>query len=356
MYRPIKDLLARGTYAQGFRAPTISDIAGGGSQTFDSYLDPCDSVYGAAASDPTVKGRCSAAGLPANFRQLNQGGNPVSGGGAQGTVPFYSGVGNTSLQPETATTKTIGLVYSPSWLTGFSATIDYFDIAVHNRITGVSAAYELGQCYVQGVQSFCDKFSRDKTTGQISGLNRGNANLGELRTKGFDLDVSYRFKRTAYGQFTIRSDSTYVDKYSIKSTPTSDWINYSGEWGIDRLKSNTHLDWNFGNWSATWTAHYYSKLKDRCWSTTVECNSPGLGASFGTNVNRLGSETYHDLSVAYAFPWNGKLMVGANNLFDKAPRLELLSSSSYGGTSSSSAVNPDRPIDRFVYVRYNQSF
>jgi len=37
-------------------------------------------------------------------------------------------------------------------------------------------------------------------------------------------------------------------------------------------------------------------------------------------------------------------------VFDKAPRI------SYNGASSSSSVDADKPIDRFVYVRYNQAF
>jgi iron complex outermembrane receptor protein len=356
MWRPIKDLLGRGTYAQGFRAPTLSDTFGGGGQTFDSYLDACDSKYGAAATDPAVAARCAAKGVPAGFRQVNQSGAQVSAGGAQTPTPFYNGVGNSSLQPETATTRTFGLVYSPSWLSGFSAALDYFDIRVHDRITGVSATYEINQCYVSGVQAFCDKMKRDPLTGMITSLERGNANLGELATKGVDLELSYRFKRGAFGQFGVRSETTYVKSFSIKSTPTSDWINYAGEWGTDKIKSNLHVDWNLGNWSATWASHYYSALKDRCWTSTVECSNPNDLVSWGKGYNRQGSQTYHDISVGYAFPWNGKLLVGANNVFDKAPRIVLNSSSSYGGTSSSSAVDPDRPIDRFVYVRYNQSF
>ncbi len=34
-WKPIDDLLVRGTYAEGFRAPTLDDTAGGGSQSFD---------------------------------------------------------------------------------------------------------------------------------------------------------------------------------------------------------------------------------------------------------------------------------------------------------------------------------
>jgi iron complex outermembrane receptor protein len=255
MWKPIKDLLVRGTYAEGFRAPTVGDTFGGGSQSFDTYLDACDSLYGDAAKNPATKARCSAAGVPVNFRQVNQAGSPVPAGGAQTPVPFNTGAGNDALEPETATTKTLGFVFSPSFVSGLSMSVDYFDIRVKNRITAVSAAYEINQCYVNGVQSFCDKIKRD-STGQISSLSRGNANLGELGTKGFDLTVGYRLPRTAYGQFNVRSESTYVDSYRIKSSATSDFVNYAGEFGINRVKSNLALDWNLGNWSATLASRY----------------------------------------------------------------------------------------------------
>ena len=40
-WRPMDELLVRGTYAEGFRAPTISDLYGGIGSSFESYTDPC---------------------------------------------------------------------------------------------------------------------------------------------------------------------------------------------------------------------------------------------------------------------------------------------------------------------------
>jgi len=359
MWKPVRDLLARGTFAEGFRAPSLNDTFGGGSQSYDSYLDACDSLYGEAAKNTTVKARCTAAGVPANFRQVNQAGTPVPAGGAQTPVPFNTGAGNSSLTPETATTKTFGLVYSPSWLGGASISLDYFDIRVKNRITAVSAKYEIDECYVNGVTSFCDKIKRDPLTGQISSLSRGNANLGELSTRGIDLTFAYRFPRTSYGQFGIRSESTYVDRYSVKSTSTSDFINYAGEFGINRVKSNLAFDWSMGNWNATLASRYYSGVKVHCWSAVnnLECSNPNDAASWGTGYTHLGAMVYSDLSIGYALPWKAKLLVGANNVFNRKPIVVYDANTAYSyGTSSSSSVDPERPIDRFFYVRYNQSF
>ncbi len=355
MWKPIKDLLTRGTYAEGFRAPSLGDTFGGGQQSFDSYIDPCDTVIGEAARNATVATRCTAAGVPAGYRQTNAAGNPVGAGGAQTTVAFNTGAGNDSLQPETAKTKTLGLVYSPSFIPGASLSLDWFNIAVKNRISGISATYTVNQCFIFGVQSFCDKFRRD-STGKIVALNRGNANLGELSTEGMDMGLKYKMKRNAFGQFNFTSESTYVKSYKIKSTADGDFTETAGDYGVNRFKSNFTVDWNMGNWSATLATRYYSKVKSDCWATDVECSNPGGTWSGGTDYDVKKAEVYNDLSVGYAFPWKGKVLVGANNVLNKKPRVNYDANSNFGGNSSSSSVDPDMPIDRFIYVRYNQSF
>jgi iron complex outermembrane recepter protein len=359
MWKPVRDLLVRGTWAQGFRAPTLNDTFGGGSQAYDAYLDACDSKYGEAAKNPAVAARCAAAGVPAGFRQVNQAGTPVPAGGGQTPFPFQQGAGNATLQPETATTTTVGLVLSPGWLNGASIALDWFDIHVRNRIAAVTAAYEINQCYVAGVQAFCDRIKRDPATGMIASLSRGNANLGELQTKGVDLVLAWRFPRTAFGQFNLRSESTYVDTFRIKSTPASNWDNNAGEFSYNRVKSNLALDWNLGSWSATLASRYYSGVKVHCWSAAnnEECSNPNDPASWGTGYTKLGAMVYSDLALGYALPWKGKLLVGANNVFDRKPRIVYDANTSFvNGTSASSAVDPQLPIDRLFYVRYSQSF
>jgi iron complex outermembrane receptor protein len=354
MWKPVKDLLTRGTIAEGFRAPALGDTFGGGSQSFDTYLDPCDTVNGEAARNPAVQARCAAAGVPGGFRQLNQAGNPVASGGGQSNVPFLAGAGNNSLSPETAKTKTLGLVYNPSFLPGLSTSLDYFDITVKNRITGITANYTAEQCYINNVQSFCGNIQRDPITGAISNLARGNANLGELATRGIDVGLSYKFPMSKYGQFNVRTDTTYVDSFKEKSTALSEWVDYAGEFGYNRVKSNISVDWSQGNWSATLGTRYYSGTKTQCWESDVECSNPGGQASWGTDYDRKGALVYNDLSIAYDTPWKGKILVGANNFLNKKPR--IVYDATINGQSSSSSVDPEMPLERFIYVRYNQSF
>ena len=351
MWKPNKDILVRGTWAQGFRAPTVGDTFGGGSQTYDTFLDPCDTQFGEAARNPIVAQRC---GLGAGFRQVDQTNTPItSTRGTQSIAPFLSGAGNNALQPERAKTNTLGFVYSPAAVPGFSGSLDWYNIKVTNLITGITANDVLNYCYTQNISSYCSSLKRD-ANGQLVNLSRGNANLGSLETEGWDLSFSYRFPRSQYGQFTLRSDSTFVTKYEQNPGDGSDTISYLGDYDENgvayyRAKSNVALDWNMGNWSATWTARIFGRVKDLCYDDT-SCKYLTQEASFGTGYNKLGAMVYNDVSVAYKTPWKGTIMLGANNIFDKNPRTTVL------GAASSSAVDANLPIDRFVYVRYNQAF
>ncbi len=353
MYKPVKDLLTRGTWAEGFRAPTLGDTFGGGQQSFDEFLDPCDTRFGEAARDPAVQARCVAMGTNATYRQKDQAGQPITNtGGTQGLTAFMSGAGNTFLEPETAVTKTLGFVYSPSFLPGFSGSLDWYNIRVKNRITGISAEYVANECYINGSADFCSVIKRDPVTGQISALSRGNANLGEMEAEGFDIALSYRLPRTQYGQFTIRNETSYVDTLRTRSSADSEWNNYAGEYLTNRVKSNTNLDWSLGNWSATWGMRYYSPVKDQCWDAEegIECNMPNAKTTWGTGANKLGSLVYHDLSVGYKTAWDGRVLVGVNNFLNKKPRIV------YNTQASAASVDADMPLDRFFYVRYSQSF
>ena len=360
IYRPIKDLMTRGTWAEGFRAPTVGDTFGGGQQAFDTYLDPCDTLYGEASRNAAVAARCSSGfggiiGTPGSFRQRGQSGSPItSSGGVQTAFPFNASAGNEFLQPETATTRTLGLVYSPASLPGFSGSLDWYSIKIDNRIVGVSANYIAGECYTEGLADFCSSIKRDPVTGSITALSRGNANLGQIKTEGVDVELRYRLPRFSWGQVSLRSETTYLDEYSTKSSAASRWIDYSGEYDFHRWKSNFTADWSQGNWSATWGTRWVSSVLDQCLNIPRgwECNAPNdfrPGAT-SAGANRLPSLIYHDLSAGYRFAWDGAVRVGVNNLFDKKPRFTLL------GASSATTIDADLPIDRFFYVRYTQNF
>ena len=355
-WKPVKDLLFRGTIAEGFRAPTIGDTFGGGQQSFDSYYDPCDTgPRGAATGSPTVAANCLAKGVPANFRQINQAGSPVNAS-TQGTAAFNAGAGNATLTPETALTKTLGFVFSPSQVQGLTVGVDWYRVDIKNVITSISAQYVLDQCYVQNNPTFCASIQRDPSNGMVTYLERGNLNLAQIQTEGIDVSASYQLPRTSFGQFRVGLELSYLTKYRQKATKDSNWDKYEGEWPYYRVKANLPIDWSMGDWGVRFMTRYFSSFKDQCWDVDVECTNPDTEQSWGSGYHRKSAQIFNDLSVTWKSPWKGVIQVGANNLFDIKPRINYQAGSAGLAASSAASVDPNMPVDRFMYVRYTQSF
>ena len=348
-WRPMDDLLVRATWAEGFRAPTISDLYGGGSQTFtQGFRDPCDSVYGTAAGTA----RCLQ-DVSAGYRQLQQGFIPTDGPGAQTPVPFTSG-SNPLLSPETSTSKTVGLVYSPSWVEGVSLALDWWNITIDNTLVSDSPNQMLSDCYVALIESRCAGFTRDPVTGIVNDLTYGLRNAGYQETEGFDFDLSYRLG-TDYGNFAATWQNTYVTRNNLKTTneettPESVYVSFGGNF---RLRSNLNLNWENGPYSVNWGMRYYSAMKEECYFDSI-CNIPDYAApdTQGQNVpmNRTGSNTFHDVQFAVKTPWDATVAVGANNVFNH------YAAPAYDQPNSSFAYYGGFDIGRFVFMKYQQRF
>ena len=359
-WKPIDDLLVRGNYAQGFRAPTISDLYGGSSQSFDDYADPCDTAIGSAARNAETLRRCTQgfggqAGLPTNFRQPGQGGAPCTVQPCPADLPILHG-SNPNLKPETATSRTLGLVYSPTWVQGLDLSLDWYRIRINNVVSRDDLSQMLNDCYVLGVASRCAEFTRDDK-GRINGAIIGSVNKGWNEVQGYDLGVNYRLPEFSFGRFALHWDTTYVDYNNVKpdnkaQTPV---IVQNSLGGFPRIRSTASADWTLGDFGATWTARYYSSMKSEC-SYDInggpECNQPGrVAPDTGAKAfNRSGANTFHDLQVRWNAPWNASIALGANNVFNHVGPIM------YSGTNSEFKYYGGFDIGRFYYLRYTQKF
>ncbi|GLQ97996.1 TonB-dependent receptor domain-containing protein [Dyella mobilis] len=355
-WRPITDLLLRGTYAKGFRAPALQDLFGGNAQSFETFLDPCDSAYGAAVGSANVAAACAAAGVPTNYRQIGQSGE-VGPNGGQTTIPFTQG-SNPKLKPETSSTRTMGLVYSPHYVDGLDVTLDYYDIRLKQAVTYLDASDILNYCYIENLADYCANITRD-SSGLINSLREGPVNLGSVNTRGFDFGIHYRLPVTPLGQFRVGVDGNYLSSYQTSNGPGSltknlaGWM--SGTQALYRTRSNVQLDWDYKQFGASWTVRYFSGLKDSCWDVGIECDNPDYPnpVNPGQGVAQKGSTTFNDAQFRYSMPWNGKLSLGVNNIFNKKGPLYYNVASAGSG---SPPYNPQFDIDRYFYVQYSQKF
>ncbi len=363
-WKPIDELLVRGSWSEGFRAPSISDLFSGQSDNFATVNDPCTGAGQAtsnrfAALTPAQRANCAAAGVPATGAEQ-----------ASGQIRSTVG-GNPNLSPEVSTSKTFGFVYNPEYLPGFDVSVDWYNIQIDNSITSLGAQTIADACILGGAANQCRLITRLPGTGAISGLLDVNTNGASDEITGYDLTTNYRFETENYGKFRVAMDTTYLDEYinvtesGIPGVPLVYSLagNYYGRGAYTaRLKSNATLNWDLAEWGASWTARYTSRMEERCSAAVdpaTQCSNPN-GVPFNVDglanngleiipTNSLGGTTYHDVQVRWSAPWDGKISGGVRNLFDKDPPTSI--------SVSNNSFDPSFDVPgRFYYVSYNQKF
>lgn len=349
-WRPLDELLVRGTYAEGFRAPTIDNMYGGVGSSFESYTDPCSvGVPGSVAGNAA----CTSAGVSSTYVQLGQGYTPCTTWPCQTPDQFISG-SNPNLRPESSRSKTVGLVWSPRWVQGLDISLDWYNYQITNMIISDSVGRILRDCYVLGNSNRCAGIVR-AADGHISKMFYGLANLGGMETEGYDLGVKYRLPELSFGKISLDWQTTYTAKYDEAGQNAKGQniiIGNVGNPGIFRTRSNLGVNWELGNWGANFNSRYYSGMKESCISKASGwCDLPNHVANGETDPLRLtGANTFHDVQVSYKAPWKATLAIGANNVFNHRGSLQ------YTKPSSDYAYYGGFDIGRFLYVKYTQRF
>ncbi|WP_033480633.1 TonB-dependent receptor domain-containing protein, partial [Xanthomonas citri] len=266
---------------------------------------------------------------------------------------FISGA-NPNLKPETSTSKTAGLVWSPRWVQGLDISLDWYRYEINDMIIADSVDRILRDCYVLGNAERCANVTR-AADGHISAMSYGVANLGQMETEGYDLGVKYRLPETAIGSFTFDWQTSYVSKYDEAgqdSAGNAIMIGRVGEPGIFRVRSNVGVNWSLGDFGVNYTLRYYSGMKESC-ITLAEgyCDAPDHVANGESDpLRHTGANTFHDLQVNWKAPWDATIALGANNVFDHRGPLQ------YSAPNSSFAYYGGFEIGRFVYMKYTQRF
>ncbi|MGA8277298.1 MAG: TonB-dependent receptor [Rhodanobacteraceae bacterium] len=344
------DLTLRGTWAEGFRAPSIGELFSSFSRFDATLIDPCLGQDGAPATgDPA---NCAALGVPAGAQQLNPQISVITGG-------------NQNLQPETSKGLTLGAIYSPSWAdhTAWSDKLDfeltYYRHKVSNAIQAPNAQVQLNRCDATLDPLFCDGISRN-SAGQISAFNNTLRNLGRIDTSGYDFGINWIGTETGIGRFGAGLQTTYTKDYSAIATDTGAaeprvvGIEVADS-AIPKYRTTLNANWTLGAWRASWVVRYISALKEDCAGGAgfAVCSDPNeVTPSRPDGTNHLGATTYNDIRVSWKVPVSFDLQVsgGVNNIFDRDPPICL--SCSLNGYDASTYDLPGR----FTYVEAGIKF
>ncbi|MCU7555080.1 TonB-dependent receptor [Alteromonas sp. ASW11-19] len=312
---PVTDLLVRATWAEGFRAPSISELFLPEQDTNPSYADPCVN-WGTAQDNATIRANCQADGLPEDFSLSSN----------QASAKFG---GNENLSPEESESFTAGVVWSHE--SSFTMAFDYFDIEIENGIGTAGVNNIVTGCYAsEGFSSpLCDLIKgpayqgdaphptspRRNVIGNPSGVLLTNANLAVFKTSGVDFDFGYGME-AAGGEFKFKVNGTWLNEYKYTPFAGADEIDIAGTFATDQWEGAlaTFNEWKV-NVGVNFMADDYSVAWESRWMSETD--------EFGGNPEQNLSTTadaiwYHDLSGSYYMD-NYTFTAGVRNLLDEDP-------------------------------------
>ncbi|OCQ22700.1 TonB-dependent receptor [Pseudoalteromonas luteoviolacea] len=300
------ELMFRGVKSTAFRAPTVDELYGGKSPSFEQISHP----------------------LLDNQAEVIVG-------------------GNASLTPEEADTLTFGLVYEPSFIEGLSLTVDYYDIAITNAISEVNNQYIVDNCVdssgnlINQGSAVCQSANIQIANGKAT-FNNQLQNIGDETTQGYDINIAYHFEAMGLNWHAGLDTSILNERTITMAGETIDYTGLitSGLGSYADIKSSFNLAVKSDVWSANYKVRYLSSMDSfACIDNPSSCYAPSVP-----------SIVYHDLSGSYFVNDSMKFTAGINNLFDKQPPYYT------GNNDSNTDPYTYDTLGRYVYAGMNIKF
>ena len=322
-WSPMMGLGVRAGFNHAVRAPNVVELFTPVIESFSGLdFDPCAGSNPASANPFATAANCARTGVTAaQYGQIVESPDDYN---------VLNG-GNPKLAPESADTKTIGIVVTPDAITGFSLAVDYFNIKVMGVIGSLDPDLTLEQCLETGAAFFCGQVHRAPGTGSlwlspagyVSAVTENSASLG---TQGFDMDVNYLYPLPAWsgrdlGSASVRMIGTYLMTYRTVTEPGALPYDCAGFYGFGcgdpaprwrhTLDTTWKTPWDF-DVSVAW--RYVSAVKVSGAST-----NPILASNFDPVDYRLGPRSYIDMSLDWRIDDRWEVRAGVRNLFDIDP-------------------------------------
>jgi outer membrane receptor protein involved in Fe transport len=274
-----------------------------------------------------------AATLQERFDQTRGGVNvqdPLNGNTTVTTASFSGG--NPTVQPESADTTTFGVVYRPSWLEGFSTSVDWYRIDISDAIGQLTAQNIVTACANGTDPSLCQYVVRrdGARNGVIERVENLFINLAKHTISGIDLEASYRRNVTLFGggpeQITWRFFGTYLGENEIQNRGglPDERVGQLGPGllpggiALPKYKFTSNISYRNGPFSVFLQGRYLGGgILDRL-RVESDQNIPN-----SINDNTVPSTFYTDLNLSYTIGANDDLETYLNvtNVFDRAPVL-----------------------------------
>jgi outer membrane receptor protein involved in Fe transport len=229
--------------------------------------------------------------------------------------------GNPNLKPEVAQTLTTGVVFTPTFVPGLRASVDFYKIDIKDAISTLQPQTIVNLCY-QGDTALCSLLTRN-AAGTITAVNLTNINIAQLSETGVDVETSYLLPLSTFGVdtgATLRFRALINNVQTLKAFNGTTNIDYAGDvggnnpYGLPKWRGQVNITYEQGPFAADLANRYVGKGNyDNTQLTSY-------------NVNNIPSVDYVNLSLQYTTRPGGMDMlqyfIKINNLLNKAPPID----------------------------------
>lgn len=314
------DIRIRGSRQTAFRAPNLGEFASPITALSLALFDQTSEQFvprfaGRFNGDPCLLGT-------GNAEQCARYGAAAAGTPFDASAASYTFGGNPQIKPEQAESSTLGIVYTPAYISGFDVTLDYYSIKITDAVSQIQPAAALQNCYIDNPVAgnpLCDAVLRDPQTGLISTAIVNDFNLAAVRQNGFDLAANYRFTAPAAmgGSLKLAYQATIITKQTRQNNATVAAIDCKGTFGSACS----------GDFASVLQADYKHRVT---LDWTLDTVAMQLGwrrigevENAADRTVSISAQNYLDLAASWQATDELSLTAGIDNLLDKEPPLPL---------------------------------
>jgi iron complex outermembrane receptor protein len=313
-WKPLPNLVLRGTYSEGFRAPALTELVQSPTRGFYSGLvDP------KLCPDPT------------DTENLN----------CDISVEALFG-SNPKLKPEKSKSFTLGLVFEPS--NNLSVSVDAYRIKRTNEITSIDPNY-----LPANEATYPGFVTRDPDTDEITRLNLLYSNLGSTNTWGYDVDVKGRIPLAEMGTLNLEAGYNNQPSYKVQPVEGATPEQWAGTYTQPKERFTLGANWEKGPWSTRLVWNYTGGYLRAFTSSDLSCQFTG---SAFESLCSVKSWTTADLYISYKGIKNLELGMSIRNIENKEAPIDQRRETRF--TLFNSAFH--NQLGRFITVNAKYTF
>jgi outer membrane receptor protein involved in Fe transport len=345
LWAPIPDITFRASINRAQRAPTVVEAFQGSNTSYGrittAFNDICAPTIIGTTIDPNTGQQIPTYGAPAASREVCAATGLADSLYGSATLLCPTDVGCTyraggfTVDPETAYTKTFGIVLKPRFLPGLVLSVDRFLIDLNDSIGYNDYSYFSEGCRLTGSDFFCQMFVRNADGTLFSNpdgnpqsgfIRQGTTNYYKSKSHGWDFQAQYALPLGAAGRLDFDFSGSLTTMAGGQDSPIlleKNCVGYYGGAGCGQFIPK----WSHGL-RTTYTTQdqfFSASLNWRHLGPLTNVSNSGeesLGwtpDAVRTTFYRIEAYDYFDLALNFRVDRSFSFRIAANNILDKTP-------------------------------------